>query len=266
MRVRLHADDFGVSRGVTDGILAHVDSGVLTSLSVIPNGAAFAYAMDLLRARPHVAVSVHLNLIEGNALTTGRPLRHTFGGVLARGVDQAIRDELTAQVRRVQEALDPARPLRLDSHGHLHHIPSVFAVVRDLAKEHGASLRLVREPFFLASGQTASGVVKHVLLNRLSSRLRPRLDGVPVDDWFVGVLHTGRMTADVVSLALAKLPRDASVEVLFHPGAAVEGEEHLWAGQRVMHDYYFSSDRRREGEVLASAALREVVSRYATAP
>jgi predicted glycoside hydrolase/deacetylase ChbG (UPF0249 family) len=263
MRLRVHADDFGISRGVTDGILRCIDDGPVTSVSVIPNGAAFDYAMAALRARPQVSVSVHLNLIEGNALTTGKPLRQSFFGVF-RADEAALRDELAAQVRRVHETVDPTATLRLDSHGHLHHVPRVFRIVRELCKTHGAAMRLVREPLFFAPGQTASGVAKHLLLNRLSARARPKLDGVPVDDWFIGVLHTGHMSAAVVEAALRRLPNDAAVEILFHPGSAIAGEERLWADQLDMAAYYFSPDRAAESERLRSPELRAVIAKWAT--
>ena len=42
MQIIAHADDFGVSKGVTDNI---IDEGVVRSISVIVNGAAFDYAL-----------------------------------------------------------------------------------------------------------------------------------------------------------------------------------------------------------------------------
>src|SRR2546428_8459643 len=65
MRLRVHADDLGASRGVTDGILRCIDEGPLDSASLLANGAAFDYAVSALRARPRVALSVHLNLVQG---------------------------------------------------------------------------------------------------------------------------------------------------------------------------------------------------------
>ena len=146
MKLRVHADDIGISRGVTDAIVRCIDHGAVRSVSLIPNGVDFDHAVEALRARTDVAVSVHLNVIEGRALTGGRQLRLTFGGLLAR-VPSFVAEEFAAQVKRVREAL-PGRALRLDSHGHVHHIPAVFRIVRDLCRANGAAMRLVREPAF----------------------------------------------------------------------------------------------------------------------
>ena len=125
MRVRVHADDFGVSRGVSDGILQCIDEGPVESISIIANGAAFDYAVAALRARPRVAISVHLNLIEGPSVThprevdllvdTGGLLRnsfrslwrtHAFGTAAIRTrLEAQVRAELYAQARKVRDAM-----------------------------------------------------------------------------------------------------------------------------------------------------------------
>ncbi len=258
----MHADDMGVSPGVTRGIVRCIDEGPIRSVSVVANGAAFDAAMEALRSRPHVAVSVHLNLMEGKPLTQGLGrvvdarglLRGSFAKCLLRDCSEDARHEWTAQIERVRKAL-PGRALRLDSHGHVHHIPSLFGVARDLCLKFGAPMRLVREPHFVAKDQLASGVIKHALLNALSAMCRPELRGVAVDDWLVGVLHTGRMSAEALDAALQRID-EGSVEVLFHPGAAEPGEEGIWADYPELLAYYFSPWRRVESERLRAANLR----------
>jgi predicted glycoside hydrolase/deacetylase ChbG (UPF0249 family) len=51
MRIRVHADDLGVSRGVTDEILRCIDEGPVQGVSIIANGAAFDHAVTALRSR-----------------------------------------------------------------------------------------------------------------------------------------------------------------------------------------------------------------------
>src|SRR5262245_21581599 len=168
MRLRVHADDLGVSRGVTDGILRCVDEGPVEGVSVIANGGAFDYAIAALRARPRLAVSVHLNLIEGRPLTPVGELdllvdaqgllRHRFTSLwrahalatpaTRKRLEGQVRAEFRAQAARVRAALGPDVPLRLDSHMHVHHIPFVCRIVTDLCIDlRAAGMRLVREPF-----------------------------------------------------------------------------------------------------------------------
>ena len=87
MRIRVHADDFGVSRGVSDAILQCIDEGPVEGTSIIANGAAFDYAVAALRARPRVAISVHLNLIEGQPVIFGED--HRDLAALEAQVDRA---------------------------------------------------------------------------------------------------------------------------------------------------------------------------------
>jgi predicted glycoside hydrolase/deacetylase ChbG (UPF0249 family) len=298
MRLRVHADDLGVSRGVTDEILRCIDEGPVESTSIIANGAAFDYAVAALRSRPRVALSVHLNLIEGPPLTPARDLDllvdgedhlcHSFVSLwrahaLASPATRTrlaaqVRAELRAQVEKVRAAVGPGVPLRLDSHQHLHHIPFVFRIVADLCRElPAAGMRLVREPFFVDARairrHTPGGLAKHALLNALAARHRPALAacGIACDDWFVGVLLTGRMSPTAVDASLRRVRARArdqagniSVELLFHPGGAAPGEEAIWARYPAMRAYYFSPWRRFESECLRSPEMVACLARWRT--
>jgi chitin disaccharide deacetylase len=66
----VNADDFGMAPGVNRAILEAHRTGIVTSTSLLANGAAFDEAAAAARATPTLAVGVHLNL------TQGRPLSH----------------------------------------------------------------------------------------------------------------------------------------------------------------------------------------------
>ncbi|MCC6805850.1 MAG: ChbG/HpnK family deacetylase [Deltaproteobacteria bacterium] len=282
MHLRIHADDFGISPGVTRAITRCIDEGALNSVSVVANGAGFDDAIVALKARPHVAVSVHLNLVEQPPLSpraeVSRLLDHrgdlsnSFASLTRaygpRGVSAdlrtQIRRELAAQVSRVRTALGPHVPLRLDSHGHLHHIPYVFAVTAEIARDLGANgVRLVHEPFFLGPRQTIPGIGRHFLLNALAAPHRRKLGR---NDWFVGALLSGRMSVEALDMALARVHRrvghSAEVEVLFHPGEADPSEKGIWPERPDLVTYYLSPWHRREAAVLCSEAMRASVSRW----
>ena len=69
INLKIHADDFGVSKGVTDNICSTFDHGILTSTSIIPNGSAFEYAINKYKDRKKLNLSIHINLVEGKPLT-----------------------------------------------------------------------------------------------------------------------------------------------------------------------------------------------------
>lgn len=64
----VHADDFGLSEKVNEGIIrAHIE-GILTSTSIIACGNAFDQAVDLSKANFSLDVGIHLTLIEERPL------------------------------------------------------------------------------------------------------------------------------------------------------------------------------------------------------
>jgi hypothetical protein len=289
----VHADDLGASRGVTDGIVRCIDAGPVESTSIIANGPAFDYAVEALRERPHVQVSVHLNLVEGRPLRPASELDLLVDGdgffrhqllslwltqVRATAATRArleaqVRAELTAQVERVREAVGRDVRVRLDSHQHLHHIPFVFDIVTGLGQGvSGGQIRLMREPFFVdVKGwrrHTISGVGKHLLLKSLAARHGGGATdhGLAADDWVVGALLTGRMSPTGVEAALRRIQAvsgaDASVELLFHPGGAVAGEEWIWAPHPAFRAYYFSPWRQFESVRLRSPEMAACLERW----
>jgi predicted glycoside hydrolase/deacetylase ChbG (UPF0249 family) len=64
-RLIVNADDIGMSRGITEGILRAHREGVVTSTSLMVNQPDSEYAAKQLEVRPDLGVGVHLNICEG---------------------------------------------------------------------------------------------------------------------------------------------------------------------------------------------------------
>ncbi len=64
-RLIVNADDLGLSRGVSDGILHAHANGIVTSASLMVNQPATEYAIDHLSDVPKLDVGIHLNLCQG---------------------------------------------------------------------------------------------------------------------------------------------------------------------------------------------------------
>lgn len=271
-----HADDLGVSKGVTDEILAACDEGAIDGVSLVPNGLAFDRAVEGLRARPAIRVSVHLNLVEGRPLSSPNEVpalvdgdgffRHTFfslwlsyfmSGPLGRECLAAqVRLELWRQLARVSRALGTTS-LRVDSHQHYHLLPFVLDELLRIAPTAGVKyVRTAREPWFwpkgLAWSALMSGVLRRAVLGVLSARGSKRIlaCGIETNRWLYGVAASGRMDETAVKAALRALGRndgDGVSEILFHPGGAHEGEEGLWSHKYARFlGHYFSPWRDME--------------------
>ena len=67
-RLIINADDFGLSHGITDGILLTHRKGLLTSTSLMVNQPATEYAVRRAPEVSNLGVGIHLNLTEGSPI------------------------------------------------------------------------------------------------------------------------------------------------------------------------------------------------------
>jgi len=289
LRAIIHADDCGLTAGITDGIIACHDRGAVQRVSVIVNGPGWDHAVAALQQRPHLGVVLHINLFEGVPLSSpseidllvGRDGRfhRSFGalwvagyGPTAERLRAQIRLELARQFDRFVTAFGDRGFVSVDGHVHFHMLPPVFDVLMALCQDYGIrAMRLPRERFpwppTTAALPSIPNVAKAVVLQSLSRRALHRLDarGVHTTDAFVGVLETGRMTLDGVRAALNRLRAAAvtgEVEVLFHPGRARADEAAVWVDRPGLRMYYRSEEREREGDLLRSAAFAEMIREF----
>ena len=142
----INADDFGVTAGVNRAVIECYDAGVLTSTTLLANGAAYDEAVELAHRTPGLGVGAHLNLTAGRPLLpadtvptlvdeTGR--FHTRGRLMRRAAFGRVKptevaQELRAQIERLHDS--GITITHLDSHQHVHSIPGIFPVVQTLAR------------------------------------------------------------------------------------------------------------------------------------
>lgn len=282
--IRIHADDLGLSKGITRSIMEVCAKGRLDSVSLAANGAAFDYAVQQLRKNPQLKMSVHLNLCDGQALSDAEEIPllvnnegyfcHSFQSLWIahyiyrrsrkKALESQVTLEMTRQIVRVKEELD-LDEISIDSHRHYHMIPWVFQCLLRLSEPLGIRfVRLPYEPLVWADSwlknlkvMLSVNPLKRRLLNYLSDTYKSRLEQLDIcyNSYFVGVKFSGKMDMSVVKNALLKsshLNSKGLPEVLFHPGRAELEEEHLWASQPTSGRYFLSIERQKEGEVMKS--------------
>jgi len=237
------ADDLGISLATNRAIDRAHRKGLVTSASLMANMRAFDDAVErTVRPNPGLGVGVHL------CLTSGRPVlaaadvpmlvdaegrfRHGFFGLLRlirsrqrREALEQIAGELRAQAERL--AASGIRIDHVDSHRHVHLIPGILEVAREIAIEHRAALRIPSERFALTAQLLplaprrilSGGLLKRAVLARLARR-RSRLGCEPMSaDHYFGVLDSGRMTQSAW-MSIARLIRAGVTEVNIHPSLA----------------------------------------------
>lgn len=259
-RLVVNADDFGFTTDVNEGIVEAHRHGILTSTTLMANGAAFDHAVMLARANPSLDVGCHLVLIGGRSLLgPGDPLPASVPELLAAIVSRRIRiyDELAAQVRRILAT--GITPTHLDTHKHTHLAPPVLDAVARIAQEFGVVW--VRRPFDLplTAARGAAPLLKRattggldLLRNRFSRVLTAH--GCRTTDHFAGFQLTGRLrTAELVRL-IQELP-DGTTEFMCHPGRC--GEELRNAPTRL------KESRERELAALIAPETRQALAENA---
>ncbi|QDP38982.1 chitin disaccharide deacetylase [Radiobacillus deserti] len=150
MKVRINADDYGLTKGITDGIIRAHQNGVVTSTTMMMNGKAVDYAVEQAKLNPSLKVGIHLVLTWGkpvseevNKLTNSDGLfRFTsiFDPSDPPNLDH-LEKEWTAQI---EAFLRTGLPLsHIDSHHHVHGWPPVQALIAKLAKIYQVPVRVV---------------------------------------------------------------------------------------------------------------------------
>lgn len=259
------ADDYGLSRGVTDSILETVDRGPVRRVSVLANGEAVTYAVEEYKKRQgRMELALHLNLTEGKALSAPEDVPHLVDSdgrfrysvgrlwlayVLASRKNRdamraEVRLEFGAQLSRILNA-SGAHTMRVNGHQHVHLLPFVVDAISDLPGV--ASLRRVREPMYMVGLCS----MKHLLVGPVIRWLSSRESVVRIagNEWLLGFVYMGRMNAERVQKGLCRIP-SGNVEALFHPGVAVEGELRDWAQSEEGGRWYASADRLKERDEL----------------
>jgi predicted glycoside hydrolase/deacetylase ChbG (UPF0249 family) len=145
-RLIVNADDWGLTRGVSEGILAAHRHGIVSSTTVLATAALDHELVARLRDSG-LGLGLHVNLTLGVPLTRGRSLVDGDGRFVrdarraaARATAADVRAEVEAQVQRFESTLK-RRPTHLDTHHHVGLHPPVREVVLDVARALGVPVR-----------------------------------------------------------------------------------------------------------------------------
>ena len=182
----MNADDLGWTEGVNRGIAEAHRNGIVTSASLLANGAAFASGVEVARKTPGLGVGVHLNLSDGEPVaprelvkslvnergelegrTESLLLRLARRSVLLDEVER----EWEAQIQKVRTS--GIEPTHLDGHRHVQMLPGLFEIALRLAKRHGiAAIRISHEESSLRAALSAGAKQKGTVVMRQGVQAR----------------------------------------------------------------------------------------------
>ena len=275
----VNADDFGLTAGVNRAIVEAHNGGVVSSTTLMANGAAFADAVTAARSAPNLSVGCHVVLVDGTpvspadaadtlvAIRSAEPDKFysRLSAFAARAMlggfdrDQLVA-EVTAQIRKIQAT--GLQVTHLDTHKHAHIFPEILVALLRAARICG--VRAIRNPIVPVKALPARlfkgkrelwkryGQVR--MLHTFSRQFlqRTKRAGLLTPDGVIGVIETGSVeNAGYSSLqrqTLASLP-EGTWELVCHPG-------YNDADLRAIRTRLLDS-REEERRLLTSADLRK---------
>jgi chitin disaccharide deacetylase len=269
----LNADDFGLTRGVNEGIIRAHREGVLTSATLMACGPAFDHAVELAKQNPRLGIGCHLVLVGGRAVAPveeisslaskdGR-LPESLGSFVTRLSSGIIRPkeidtELRAQILKIRAA--GIEPTHLDTHKHTHAHPAVMAALGRVARELG--IRRVRKPMenlqdsWQSSRGANSAILKEILAAAAARAVAPlfrsasRRYGLRSPDHFLGLAMTGRLGPQALR-RMIDFVQEGSTEIMLHPGISDSELERI--------DTRLFQQRNAEMDALIEPAVRSAI-------
>jgi chitin disaccharide deacetylase len=280
-RLIINADDFGLTSGVNQAIGECHTRGVVTSATLMANGAALTGAVGLAKDLPKLSVGCHVVLVDGVPVLPasevrslacgddGKAFAAALGGfvqraVTGRFVEEEIEAEACAQFQKLQS--EGVVISHFDTHKHTHIFPAVLRPLLRAARACG--IRGLRNPFVPARGLAFEELRgrpflwKRYLQVRALRRFLPAFQELVLEhdmvapDGCVGVMETGFLDENLFSAmvhAIANGLPEGTWEMVCHPGY----DDADLAGVRTR----LRGSRATELQVLTSSAAREVLQK-----
>ncbi len=233
-RIIINADDFGLSDGVNKAVAAAHTTGVLTSATILANMPAAKDAIKITKQLPALGVGVHLNLSTGKPLSTDKsvklllnktgelglsPTKLILLSLLSHEFRTAIRTELASQIQWVID--NGLTPTHLDSHKHIHCLPTIFHIVCELAGRFKIkAVRFIGEPKQISllpwPLPSKRGRKKSQKMRMLAKINRIQNADLLKTDAILGIAHAGKINVNFFRAAALYCPVKTA-EVMTHP-------------------------------------------------
>jgi chitin disaccharide deacetylase len=236
----LNADDFGLTRGINEGIIRAHREGILTSATLMANGPAFGDAVEFAKSNPKLGIGCHLVLSGGSAVAPPEKIPSLVGpdgslpeslaALVVRVTSDRVRaddieTELRAQIEKIRAA--GIEPTHVDTHKHTHCHPRVMNVVARVSRSCGISkIRNPVEGLHDSWRSTRPDVPGRILdfaascaVRSIESQFRSisKKYDLRSPDHFLGLVATGRLDASTLARLIDAVP-EGTTEIMLHPG------------------------------------------------
>jgi predicted glycoside hydrolase/deacetylase ChbG (UPF0249 family) len=295
IETRVIVDDTAATSDISNVHLELIKNAQINGCSILANGPALETVRQGLQNisfvnRTRVSYSIHLDICEGRPTMNSNvfPMKiDKFGNFnysyflllfdLLLSTKSTKKQKLTAienewrnQISSIQNYFKDIIDFSgVDSHRHFHTNPFLLRISKDLAEEFGLNLRIPKEKYYLIkireffSKKYLIGISKLTLLNVF---LRNESQE---GNYFLGVLHSGDMTANKVISGILKIvssSRDGEsvvIDILFHPGRDLDSIND--SSKKTIFRKWYSS-HNRELELQEIMKLRAIIDSQFSLP
>lgn len=209
----VNADDFGLHVSINEAIADCVDFGSVNSVSVIANGAAPDYELLRTFSKNKCFVGAHITWV-GEPWLTENILLSDWKELLQKIVlngkpfRQKLQHEAEAQIVRLLDAKFDLS--HIDSHQHLHHLPSLWDITAKLMEKYKIPrVRIARVNTCLQMRETIPGIALNTLARTKHNAL--------TDFFCAGIKYAGNQNGQRLEKEL-KLSAGYNTELIVHPG------------------------------------------------
>ena len=211
----MNADDLGSFDNVDQSIFDGIESGYITSASIMANGENLHETVKHINDYKNISFGIHLNLTSGQPITSSEKLKLLLdeNGCLCRGklckiysacCTKAIFKELSAQVELLQKS--GLQISHIDFHHHAHNLPWVFHIAKAVQYKYKISkMRLTqnlfcepRSPFLLVKKKFFNFALKNIVPTKTTDYFSDLASFVKTDDFAAF--------------------EDKTIELMVHPG------------------------------------------------
>tara|TARA_B100000787_G_scaffold168213_1_gene156540 strand:- start:2330 stop:3208 length:879 start_codon:yes stop_codon:yes gene_type:complete len=279
--IYIHADDYGLTKGISKSLDQLIDDGKINSISIIVNGYEdFEYTLD-----KEIRIASHINIFENKPVSDKKSLSNIVNdkgyfresfifylfiyyfsfGKKRQLIKSQIYKETESQLNKLIFILDGSHKINsIDSHNHIHMIPFIFDIFIEICLKHDIkNIRTTHEFFDLSFPKKNLfkfnfyvGIIKHILLNLFTyiNLRKVKKNNLSTNKYFIGVLFSGRMSKKLILSSIKKiqkkLEKNDYIETVLHPGIADINEHIFWENSPSLSDFYTSKNRLNENITL----------------
>ncbi|NNK89265.1 MAG: ChbG/HpnK family deacetylase [Saprospiraceae bacterium] len=270
------ADDLGMSPGINWSISRALEEELITNASIIANGDCFEAAVsNVISVHKNGTYGLHFNLEYGKPVSPPESVSHllnskgelclSFARLMRRTLvgnkevyAREIKTELRAQISKLEQRNIEIK--YIDSHRHIHAVPFVNKIVKNIAREKGISqIRSYNESYIKTFIQVRSlsllnplKVIKYLLFKFFDFR-----NNSPRSSYFFSILLSSALMPEFAK----RLSFDSgfkSVEIMVHLGNP-ELDKHFITSNAIVNRFIKDPKRLSEYEFLIK--LKKVFSK-----